>query len=123
MKTSYCMRARVLPTVIALSLAILVAMLGIIALWEQENRKVLRAVYRRTCLADLESAYTLYRNAPHAIDTIRGNTVRLYDSVPYGDTYISVKPWGLYDAVFLSTPDSVFRQCRLTGARANGATL
>ena len=123
MKTSYCMRARVLPTVIALSLAILVAMLGIIALWEQENRKVLRAVYRRTCLANLESAYTLYCNAPHATDTIKGNTVRLYDSVPYGDTHICVKPWGLYDAVFLSTPDSMFRQCRLTGARANGATL
>ena len=90
MKTSYCMRARVLPTVIALSLAILVAMLGIIALWEQENRKVLRAVYRRTSLANLESAYTLYCNAPHATDTIKGNFVRLYDSVPYGDTHISV---------------------------------
>ncbi len=123
MKIAYHMPARVLPTVIALSLAILVAMLGIIALWEQENRKVLRAVYRRTCLANLESAYTLYCNAPHVSDTIRGNKLRLYDSVPYGDTHMRVKPWGLYDAVFLATPDSVFRQCRLTGVRPNGTTL
>lgn len=123
MKTACHMPARVLPTVIALSLAILVAMLGILALWEQENRKVLRAVYRRTCLANLESAYTLYCNAPHTIDTMRGHILRLYDSVPYGDTPICVKPWGLYDAVFLATPDSVFRQCRLTGVRPNDATL
>lgn len=123
MKTKYGIRARVLPTVIALSLVVLVAMLGVIALWEQENGKVLRAIYRRTCLANLESAYTLYCNAPHAIDTIRGNALRLYDSVPYGDTHIEVKPWGLYDAVFLATPDSMFRQCRLTGVRPDDTTL
>ncbi len=123
MKTKYSIRARVLPTVIALSLVVLVAMLGVIALWEQENGKVLRAIYRRTCLANLESAYTLYCNAPHAIDTIRGNALRLYDSVPYGDTHIEVKPWGLYDAVFLATPDSMFRQCRLTGVRPDDTTL
>ena len=123
MKTKYGIRARVLPTVIVLSLVVLVAMLGVIALWEQENGKVLRAIYRRTCLANLESAYTLYCNAPHAIDTIRGNALRLYDSVPYGDTHIEVKPWGLYDAVFLATPDSMFRQCRLTGVRPDDTTL
>lgn len=123
MKTKHGIRARVLPTVIALSLVVLVAMLGVIALWKQENGKVLRAIYRRTCLANLESVYTLYCNAPNTIDTISGNLLRLYDSVPYGDTHIEVKPWGLYDAVFLATPDSMFRQCRLTGTRPDDTTL
>lgn len=115
--------ARVLPTVIALSLVILIAMFGIIALWEQENCRVQLAMYRHICLADLESAYTFYCNVPLLADTMSSSCIRLYDSMPYGDTHINVKPWGLYDAVFLATPDSMFCQCRLTGVRASAPTL
>ncbi len=39
----------------------------------------------------------------------------LYDSIPRSRVYLSVRPWGLYELVGISTSDSAVRQCRITG--------
>ena len=117
-------RGGVLPTVVVVSVVILIGMLGLLTLWEQENLLFARSGRLRQARADAESAYTLYRL--HAWELVRGDSLAyvLYDSLPKSRIHLTVYPWGLYDAVRVVTDDSVVSVCRIYGAEPEeGQTL
>lgn len=109
------LRGSVLPTVVTVSLLMLLGMAGLLALWNHEALAAVRAARLRQARSDAESAFTLYRLCPGLIDTLRDGTVRLYDSLPDSRVKITTEYWGLYRLVRVDTADSLCRLCRLFG--------
>lgn len=101
---------------IAVSVLILTGMLGLLALWEQESLLFARSCRLRQARADVESAYTLYRLHPTFDGLLDVPGFLLRDSLPQSRVRITVTPWGLYEAVRVTTGDSLMRVCRLLGA-------
>ena len=66
-------RGGVLPTVVVVSVVILIGMLGLLTLWEPENLLFARSGRLRQARADAESAYTLYRL--HAWELVQGDSL------------------------------------------------
>lgn len=114
-RTRFAVRGSVLPTAIAATTVITVAMLGLIALWEQSRMAELGYRRLRQAHADAESAYMLYCLHPDDERLTAAEGFLLYDSIPRSRVYLSVRPWGLYELVGISTSDSAVRQCRITG--------
>ena len=106
----------VLPTVVVVSVVILTAMLGLVALWEQETLLFARSQRLRQARADAESAYTLWRLHPDNDALTASDGFRLYDSLPRSRVFVTTEPWGLYEAVRIRTADSLITTCRLYGA-------
>lgn len=106
----------VLPTVVVVSVVMLTAMLGLFMLWEHETLLFARTCRLRQARADVESAYTLYRLHPKAEALTTPEGYLLYDSLPLSRVHINVQPWGLYEAVRITTADSLLCVCRLSGA-------
>lgn len=116
-------RGSVMPTAIAAATVITVAMLGLVALWEQMRMDDLRYRRLRQAHADAGSAYLLYCLHPDDERLTAAEGFLLYDSIPKSRVYLSVRPWGLYELVDISTADSAVRQCRLTGIAPSDRTL
>ncbi len=114
-QTCFAVRGSVLPTAIAATTVITIAMLGLIALWEQSRMAELGYRRLRQAHADAESAYMLYCLHPDDERLTAAEGFLLYDSIPRSRVYLSVRPWGLYELVGISTSDSAVRQCRITG--------
>lgn len=106
----------VLPTVVVVSVVMLTAMLGLVALWEQETLLFARSQRLRQARADAESAYTLWRLHPDNDALTASDGFRLYDSLPRSRVFVGAEPWGLYEAVRVRTADSLITSCRLYGA-------
>ena len=109
----------VLPTVIVVTILLLLGMLSLFALWEHETSLIARNYRFNQASADVESAYTLYRLYPNDSALTASNGYLLYDSLPQSRVFICVRPWGLYDAVYIHTSDSLLHACRLLGAKPN----
>lgn len=106
----------VLPTVVAVSVVMLTALLGLATLWEQEMSLFARSQRLRQARADVESAYVLYRLHPDDESLTAPEGYLLYDSLPRSRVFVRPEPWGLYEAVRVRTGDSLLHVCRLFGA-------
>ena len=111
----------VLPTVIVVSVVMLTAMLGLVALWEQETLLFVRSQRLRQARADAESAYTFWQLHPDDKSLMDPEGCRLYDSLPRSRVFVGTQPWGLYEAVRVRTADSLIAVCRLYGAEPDAA--
>lgn len=110
------LRGNVLPTVVVVSVVMLTALLGLVMLWEQETLLFARSQRLRQARADVESAYTLWRQHPDNDALTAPDGFRLYDSLPRSRVFVGAEPWGLYEAVRVRTADSLITTCRLYGA-------
>lgn len=115
MKHTYYIVASVLPTVMVVSVVIMLGVLGLIMIWETDALQFSRENYTRTRHADMESAYTLYRNNQAILDTLKNAKLQLYDSLPASEVAIFEREWGLYKIVTVEC-SARMRQCRLIGA-------
>lgn len=112
----------VLPTVIAASTVMLTALLGLLALWEQESQAFVRGQRIRQARADVESACTLWRLHPDMPGLTDPAGFRLCDSLPQSRVFVAVEPWGLYDLLRVVTADSIAGTCRLFGCGPDAAS-
>lgn len=110
------LRGSVLPTVVAVSVVMLTALLGLLMLWEQEMTLFARSRRLRQARADVESAYALYRLHPDDKALTAPEGYLLYDSLPRSRVFVRPEPWGLYEAVRVRTADSLLHLCCLFGA-------
>lgn len=115
------LQGSVLPTIIVVSVVMLAGMLGLFALWEHETLLFARSCRLRQARADVESTYTLYGLFPRNGELTVSDGFQLYDSLPGSRVTTDVLPWGLYDAVFVRTADSLLDACRLFGAEPESA--
>lgn len=105
-----------LPTVVVVSVVMLTMLLGLLMLWEHEELLFARMRRLRQARADIESAYTIYGLHPENEELTPANGYLLYDSLPLSRIYVKPQPWGLYEAVSVTTADSLICTCRLFGA-------
>lgn len=118
------LRGSVLPTVVVVTLVMLTAMLGLLALWERQRLLAARTQRLRQARADVESAVTLYRLHPHEPPLTAAEGCLLYDSLPQSRVFLRREPWGLYELLHAATGDSLVSTCRLVGAEPDpGRTL
>ncbi len=115
------LRGSVLPTVVVVSVVLLTAMLGLVALWEQQTLLFVRGQRLRQARADVESAYTLYGLHPDDPALTAPDGYLLYDSLPQSRVFLRAEPWGLYEAVHCTTVDSLVAACRIFGVRPEAA--
>lgn len=107
-----------LPTVIIVSVIILTLLSGLMFLWEQDTLHCVRMQRLRQAQANVESAYALYRY--YSDQLLLSKKILLYDTLPQSQIYIDRKYWGLYEAVYVASADSLVTSCRLWGAEPNG---
>ena len=107
----------VLPTVVVVSVVLLTAMLGLVALWEQQTLLFARGQRLRQARAVFGSAYTLYSLHPDEQALKSPDGYLLYDSLPQSRISVRTEPWGLYEAVHCTTSDSLVAACRLFGVQ------
>ncbi len=118
------LRGSVLPTVVVVTLVMLTAMLGLLALWERQTLLAARTQRLRQARADVESAVTRYRLHPHEPQLTAPEGCLLYDSLPQSRVFLRREPWGLYELLRVATGDSLVSTCRLVGAEPDpGRTL
>lgn len=118
------LRGAVLPTVLAVSVVMLMALLGLMALWEQEYLLFVRTQRLRQARADIESAATLYRLHPDDERLTAAQGYLLCDTLPQSRVFLRREPWGLYELLHIATADSLAAGCLLTGAEPDaGRTL
>lgn len=111
----------VLPAVVVVAVLVLTGMLGLVALWEHETLLFARTCRLRQARADVGSAYALYRLHPDCEALSHPEGYVLYDSLPLSRVFVGSRPWGLYDAVVVTTSDSLLHTCRLFGAEPDPA--
>ena len=109
------LRGAVLPTVVVITLVMLTAILGLLALWEQEQHLFARAQRLRQARADVESAMTLYRLHPDDEPLMDSGGYRLYDSLPRSRVFVRREAWGLYELLHVAATDSLATTCRIVG--------
>lgn len=112
----------VLPTVVVVSVVLLTALLGLLMLWQNETLLFARNCRLRQARADVESAYTLYGLHAQTADLTGSDGYLLYDSLPHSRVFVRTEPWGLFEAVNVTTSDSLLRVCRLFGAAPDAGT-
>lgn len=101
------LRGAVLPTVVVITLVMLTAMLGLLALWEQEQHLFARAQRLRQARADVESTVTLYRLYPETEALTDNEGYLLYDSLPRSRVFVRREAWGLYELLHVAAADSL----------------
>ena len=111
----------VLPTVVVVTLVMLTAMLGLLALWEHETLLFVRTQRLRQARADVESAALLYRLHPDDRALTAAGGYLLYDSLPQSRLFVRREPWGLYELLHITTADSLLSVCRIAGAEPDPA--
>ncbi len=115
------LRAGVLSTVVVVSALMLLLLAGVLWLWDADFLLFSRTNYMRIQLANIESAFTLYRNDPGIMDRLDADsTFVLYDSLPGSRVKIACKPWGLYEQVGVTTADGRVHSVRLMAAAQPG---
>lgn len=105
----------VLPTVVAVTLVMLTAMLGLIALWQQHTLLYARTQRLRQARADVESAVTLCLRHPDREALTAADGYLLYDSLPQSRIVARRERWGLYGLLHVASADSIVSTCRLVG--------
>lgn len=108
-------KGAVLPTVIVVTLVILVMMLGLLMLWSQEMQLFARSQRLRQARADVESAATIYRLHPTDPAWALTGGCLLYDSLPQSRVFLRREMWGLYELLHIASADSLVSTCRIAG--------
>lgn len=109
--------AGVLATVLVVSALMLLAVLGVLALWDADFLFFSRAGCLSRQRANLESAFVLYGADSTWISRLDGErTLLLYDSLPDSRVRIAARPWGLYEAVRVEASDPRIASVRLFGS-------
>ena len=109
----------VLPTVVVVTLVMLTAALGLLALWERETMLFARMQRLRQARADAESAALLYCLHPGDRALTDDDGLTLCDSLPKSRVFLRREPWGLYELLHIATADSLAVSCRLLGVAAD----
>ena len=113
-------KASVLPTVIVVCTLMLLIVFSLLSYSEIGALMQERAMFKKNCQADIESAFILYENYPDVVGEIR-----LYDSIPSSSVVISHKMWGLYEAVSVTHTAGETDKTNLMGLQSepNSKTL
>lgn len=109
--------ASVLATVLVVSALMLLAVLGVLALWDADFLFFSRAGYLSRQRANVESAFVLYAADSTWISRLdEEQRLQLYDSLPDSRVRVTVRPWGLYEAVRVEAADRRITPVRLFGS-------
>jgi hypothetical protein len=115
------LRAGVLATVVVVSALLLLMLAGSMWLWETDFLLYSRTNYQLAQRANIESAFTLYRNDPTIMERLEtDSTYRLYDSLPGSRMRITRSSWGLYEAMNVCSTDGRIHSTRLMGTAGPG---
>ncbi len=115
------LHAGVLSTVVVASALLLLLLAGVLWLWESDFLLFSRTNYQRIQLANIQSAFTLYRTDPSILERLDADsTYLLYDSLPGSRMKITRRPWGLYEAVNVASADGRIHSTRLMAAARPG---
>ncbi len=105
----------ILPIAIVASLIMLIALSGLLLIWERGKLIYLQGQRYKQANADVESAYVLYRLHPDDKELTAKEGYCLSNSRPYSLVRVYREQWGLYEAVRVETADSLAIACRLLG--------
>ena len=109
--------ANVLPTVVVITMLMVLSVLVLLSLWEMESQLFVRNTYIKARRADLRSALALYCSYPGIYAQGGTNTVTLYDSVASSEVKFDRFSWGLYEAVSVTSTYGRVNISALTGLR------
>lgn len=107
--------AAALPMVIAVSIILLILLLGLLSLWGQETQYLKKLQRYRQAQADIRSISALYRYYPDREEILAGEGCCLYDTIPESRVFLRREPWGFYELVHFTTADSLLSVCCLMG--------
>ncbi|MDR0938385.1 MAG: hypothetical protein LBN29_03370 [Mediterranea sp.] len=108
--------ASALPTVLVISVLLLVIVLMAFELWNANTFYYIRYHARKQQEMHLTSALTLYRNdSLLAGRLLEGNAYQLYEDDPRSAVILREQPWGLYERVDAANADSTAAASWLVG--------
>lgn len=111
------LRASVLSTVLVVATLILLAVLGVMALWDIHTLFFARMNYLQTQRGYLESGFTLYARTENLQDLLNEeHALQLFDSLERSRIYLEESSWGLYQMVSIDNYDKKIRANHLFGA-------
>ena len=109
----------VLPTVMVVSVLLLLTVIAVASLWEADFLFFSKQRYAAMQRANLESGFTLYQEHPDetfaSLDA--DSTLVLYDSVAHSRIMIRRRAWGLYETVSISSCDAGIHSSKILGRR------
>lgn len=108
--------ASVLPTIMVVSVLMLLGVLAIISFWESDILLFSRNNRIRNVRAHINSMYVLYETRPDLFQSDT-TTYQLYDSVPDSELMVIRSQWGLYEIVKVSSTKCRLTQRRMVGLR------
>jgi hypothetical protein len=110
----------VLPTVIVVSILLLLTVLTVASLWESDFLFFSRQRYEAIQRANIESGFTLYSEYPETVmqSLDEDGSMLLYDSLPHSRIKIERTPWGLYEVVTIHGQNNSVRSSKILGKRA-----
>ncbi len=111
-------RAGVLPTVIVVSVILLLGVAGVFMLWESDFLFFARTQYHQTQRSYIASGLALYCAHPDVADTLQ-----LFGDDPASGISIETQPWGLYDIISITPSDVRMRRSAIVGNRKPAHTL
>ncbi len=109
------LRASVLPIVMAISIVLLISLLGFMSLWEQERLHFIRTQRILQAQANVRSAVALYCRYPNSKQLLSADGYLLCDTMPASRVFLRRTSWGLYELLHVATEDSLGRACILMG--------
>ncbi|MCD7970266.1 MAG: hypothetical protein LUF87_07930 [Alistipes sp.] len=115
--------ASVLPTVVIVSVIMMIVILGLLSLWDTDLLYLSRYEYTRKQMSHIESFYTLYCAHPQVVEAIGEDSLfQLYADREDSRLRITVNRWGLYEVVNVSSLCGRVTSCRIMGAGGEDET-
>ncbi len=110
----------VLPTVMVVSVLLLLAVMAVVSLWEADFLFFSKQRYDAAQRANIESGFTLYGEYPEEVISRldADSTLLLYDSVANSRIRIGRKKWGLYEVVTIGGYDANHHSSKIMGKRS-----
>jgi hypothetical protein len=110
----------VLPTVIVISILLLLIVLTVASLWGSDFLFFSQHRYEAIQRANIESGFTLYAEHPEAAmnSLEEDGSMLLYDSLPHSRIKIERTPWGLYEVVTIHGHNNSARSSKVLGKQA-----
>lgn len=115
MKIAKKLKAQILPTVMVVSILLLLLTFVLLSLWESDLWLFSRNEYIEKCRSNIESAYVLYESHPELFNEMDDSLCfNLYDSIA-SSVIIKKKTWGLYHWINIASDNANIKQHRLYG--------
>lgn len=109
-------KGSVLPTVLIISVVMMLVILSILSLWDFNHRRFARMDYFRKQSAAIESFYTLYKSYPYEVAAQIGpdSLFHIFDGKSQ-PIKVEIRPWGLYELVMASSLCGRIKHSRFLG--------